>query len=410
MGEKPSTKARSRGRATRSTTESKAPARTATVNGDAGSERADEVALAGHTQEPELVQLLNADGERVEHPDYSVDFTDDEYRGLYRDLMIVRRLDGESTALQRQGHLAIWASLEGQEAAQVGSGRALRKQDMAFPTYREHGVLWCRGVDPTSPHGLFAGADHGSWNPYEHNFGLYTLVIGAQTLHAVGYAMGVNFDGKVGTDDGEAAIVYFGDGASSQGDVHEACVFASVYHAPVVFFCQNNQYAISEPVERQTRTPIYKRAAGYGFPGVQVDGNDVLACYAVTRQALDAARHGQGPTFIEAYTYRMGPHTTTDDPTRYRVSSEVETWKARDPIARLRTFLVKQKIADDEFFAAVDADADHLVGRMRDTVINAPDGPSDAFFDHVYAGDAPLQDAERKWFHEYQASFAAEAH
>ncbi|MGA8113595.1 MAG: pyruvate dehydrogenase (acetyl-transferring) E1 component subunit alpha [Actinocatenispora sp.] len=410
MGDKPPTKARSRGRATRPAAEGATRPRGSAAGKGAAADRAAEAALGENAEEPEFVQLLTPDGERVEHPLYSVDFTDDEYRGLYRDLMIVRRLDAESTALQRQGHLAIWASLEGQEAAQVGSGRALRKQDMAFPTYREHGVLWCRGVDPTSPHGLFSGADHGSWDPYEHNFNLYTLVIGAQTLHAVGYAMGVNFDGKVGTDEGEAAIVYFGDGASSQGDVHEACVFAGVYHAPVVFFCQNNQYAISEPVERQTRTPIYKRADGYGFPGVRVDGNDVLACYAVTRHAMDQARHGQGPTFVEAYTYRMGPHTTTDDPTRYRIAGEVESWKLRDPILRLRTFLTKQEIADDAFFASVDADADAIVTRMRDRVINAPDGPADAFFDHVYAGDSPLLDAERKWFHEYQESFAGEAH
>ncbi|HEY3505515.1 MAG TPA: pyruvate dehydrogenase (acetyl-transferring) E1 component subunit alpha [Actinocatenispora sp.] len=393
MGDKPSTRSRSGTGRTR-----RAP------------KRDDEVALQGPTQDPEFVQLLDPDGERVDHPDYSVDFTDDEYRGLYRDLAIVRRLDLESTALQRQGHLAIWASLEGQEAAQIGSGRALRKQDMAFPTYREHGVLWCRGVDPTAPHGLFRGADHGDWAPAEHNFNLYTLVIGAQTLHAVGYAMGIGYDGKVGTDNGEAAIVYFGDGASSQGDVHEACVFAGVYHAPVVFFCQNNQYAISEPVERQTRTPIYQRAAGYGFPGVRVDGNDVLACYAVTRHALDAARHGQGPTMIEAYTYRMGPHTTTDDPTRYRNGTEVESWKQRDPIARVRAFLAKQGIGDDDFFASVDADADRITGRLREFVIDMPDPSPEMLFDHVYADGSPLQDAERAWFRDYQSSFAGEGH
>jgi 2-oxoisovalerate dehydrogenase E1 component subunit alpha len=374
-------------------------------------QRGDEVALQGSitSDEPEFVQLLDPDGERVEHPEYSVDFTDDEYCGLYRDLVVVRRLDAESTALQRQGHLGIWASLEGQEAAQIGSGRALRRQDMAFPTYREHGVLWCRGVDPTAPHGLFRGTDHGTWDPAQHNFNLYTLVIGAQTLHAVGYAMGIAYDGKVGNDDGEAVVVYFGDGASSQGDVHEACVFAGVYHAPVVFFCQNNQYAISEPVERQTRTPIYKRAAGYGFPGVRVDGNDVLACFAVTRYALDAARHGQGPTLIEAHTYRMGAHTTTDDPTRYRIASEVESWRQRDPIARLRLFLTKQGLADDDFYASVDADADRITGQLREYVIGLPEPAPDSFFDHVYAGGQPLQEAERAWFAEYQSSFAGEA-
>ena len=208
---------------------------------------------------------------------YSVDFTDDEYRELYRDLVTVRRLDAEATALQRQGELGIWASLLGQEAAQVGSGRALRPQDMAFPTYREHGVLYCRGIDPIMPFGLFRGVDQGGWDPNEFKFNMYTIVIGAQTLHATGYAMGITMDGKVGTDDGEAVIAYFGDGATSQGDVNEAFVWSGVFNAPIVFFCQNNQYAISEPLERQTRIPLYQRAHGFGFPGVRVDGNDVLA-------------------------------------------------------------------------------------------------------------------------------------
>jgi Pyruvate/2-oxoglutarate dehydrogenase complex, dehydrogenase (E1) component, eukaryotic type, alpha subunit len=245
-------------------------------------------------QEPEFVQLLTPEGERVEHPDYSVDFTDEEYRGLYRDLVIVRRLDTEATALQRQGELGIWASLLGQEAAQIGSGRALATQDMVFPTYREHGVLWCRDIDPIMPLGLFRGVDFGGWDSREKKFQMYTVVIGAQTLHATGYAMGIAKDGKVGSDDGEAVIAYFGDGATSEGDVNESFVWASVFNTPIVFFCQNNQYAISEPVERQARAPIFQRAHGYGFPGIRVDGNDVLATYAVTKRALDAARPARG--------------------------------------------------------------------------------------------------------------------
>src|SRR5436305_7825850 len=210
--------------------------------------------------EPDFVQLLTPDGERVDHPDYSVDFTDEELRGLYHGLVVVRKLDAEATALQRQGELGIWASLLGQEAAQVGSGRALRPQDMVFPTYREHGVLYCRGIDPIMPMGLFRGVDQGGWDPIRMKFAMYTIVIGAQTLHAVGYAMGIGMDGKVGTEDGGAVVAYFGDGASSQGDVNEAFVWSSVFHAPVVFFCQNNQYAISEPLERQTRVPLYQRS------------------------------------------------------------------------------------------------------------------------------------------------------
>ncbi|MFS8480222.1 MAG: pyruvate dehydrogenase (acetyl-transferring) E1 component subunit alpha [Micromonosporaceae bacterium] len=360
--------------------------------------------------QPEYVQLLTPEGERVDHPEYTVDFTDEELRGFYRDLVIVRKLDTEATALQRQGELGIWASLLGQEAAQVGSGRALRPQDMAFPTYREHGVLYCRGIDPIMPLSLFRGVDLGGWDPNEFKFQMYTIVIGAQTLHATGYAMGITKDGKVGGDDGEAVIVYFGDGASSQGDVNESFVWASVFNAPIVFFCQNNQYAISEPIERQTRVPLYRRSAGFGFPGVRVDGNDVLASYAVTRAALDAARHGQGPTLIEAYTYRMGPHTTTDDPTRYRIASEVEAWRARDPISRLRTFLEKQQIADDAFFAEVEDAAQREALHLRDRVLNMPDPAPTAIFDHVYPNGSPLVDTEREQFVTYLDSFEGSAH
>jgi 2-oxoisovalerate dehydrogenase E1 component alpha subunit len=362
--------------------------------------------------EPEYVQLLTPDGERVDHPDYKVDFTDDEYRGLYHDLVIVRRLDAEATALQRQGELGIWASLLGQEAAQVGSGRALRPQDMVFPTYREHGVLYCRGIDPIMPLGLFRGVDQGGWDPNEFKFNMYTIVIGAQTLHATGYAMGITMDGKVGDDErtSEAVIAYFGDGASSQGDVNEAFVWASVFNAPMVFFCQNNQYAISEPLERQTRVPLYQRAAGFGFPGLRVDGNDVLAVYAVTRAALDQARRGQGPTLIEAYTYRMGAHTTSDDPTRYRIASEVEAWQAKDPVARVRAFLEKEGLADAEFLASVEAEATQQAHHLRERVLAMPDPAPSTMFDHVYANGSPEIDEERAGFAAYLDSFEGGHH
>src|SRR3954449_9910370 len=183
--------------------------------------------------QPDLVQLLTPEGERVEHPEYDLDVTDDELRSLYRDLALVRRWDVEATALQRQGELGIWASLLGQEAAQVGSGRALRANDMVFPTYREHGVLYCRGIDPIMPLGLFRGVDQGGWDPNEFKFNTYTIVIGAQTLHATGYAMGITMDGKTGGSDGEAVIAYFGDGATSQGEVNESFVWAGVFHAPI---------------------------------------------------------------------------------------------------------------------------------------------------------------------------------
>jgi 2-oxoisovalerate dehydrogenase E1 component alpha subunit len=367
-------------------------------------------ATAHDAPEPEFVQLLTPDGERVEHPDYAVDFSDEEFRRLYHDLVVVRKLDTEATALQRQGELGLWASLLGQEAAQVGSGRALREQDMAFPTYREHGVLYCRGIDPIMPLSLFRGVDQGGWNPNEHKFNMYTIVIGAQTLHATGYAMGVAMDGKVGGDDGEAVIAYFGDGATSQGDVNEAFVWAGVFNSPVVFFCQNNQYAISQPSERQTRVPLYRRADGFGFPGVRVDGNDVLACFAVTRKALDNARHGQGPTLIEAYTYRMGAHTTSDDPSRYRIASEVEAWQAKDPIKRLRLYLERASIADDAFFGSVEDDAAREAAVLRERVLAMPDPQPLEMFDHVYPTGSPEIDEQRQSFARYLESFAQAGH
>jgi len=354
---------------------------------------------------PDFVQLLSPEGVRVEHPEYAVEFTDEEYRGLYRDLVTVRKLDAEATALQRQGELGIWASLLGQEAAQVGSGRALRPQDMAFPTYREHGVLYCRGIDPIMPLGLFRGVDQGGWDSQAYKFHMYTIVIGAQTLHATGYAMGITMDGKVGTDDGEAVIAYFGDGATSQGDVNEAFVWASVFNAPIVFFCQNNQWAISEPLEKQSRIPLYQRARGFGFPGLRVDGNDVLACYAVTQKALQAAREGQGPTLIEAFTYRMGAHTTTDDPTRYRLASELEMWKLRDPIERVRAYLVRGGLAEPEFFAEVDAEAKREGARVREACRNMPDPPPLALFDNVYAEPTAILREEREQYAAYLDSF-----
>jgi 2-oxoisovalerate dehydrogenase E1 component subunit alpha len=361
----------------------------------------------------DLVQLLTPEGERVEHPDFSCDLDDDQIRGFYRDLVLVRRVDTEATALQRQGELGIWASLLGQEAAQIGSGRALRRQDFAFPTYREHGVAWCRGVDPLRLLGLFRGVDQGGWDPRDDGFGLYTIVIGAQTLHATGYAMGMQRDGCVGTGDAErdaATIAYFGDGATSQGDVNEAFIWASVFNAPVVFFCQNNQWAISEPIERQSRIPLYQRALGFGFPGVRVDGNDVLACHAVTSAALQRARDGSGPTFVEAYTYRMGAHTTSDDPTRYRIASEVEAWQAKDPILRVRTFLTKQGIADAAFFDEVDEQARREAVHLRERVLDMPDPDPLTMFDNVYPHGSPELDAQRDRFASYLASFEGSAH
>jgi pyruvate dehydrogenase E1 component alpha subunit len=375
-----------------------------TVN-DAGLAASDDsLPLGGTPESGEFVQLLTPEGERVNHPGYPLEISAQEVRSLYRDLVLVRRIDTEAINLQRQGELGIWASLLGQEAAQIGSGRALGPRDMAFPTYREHGVAWCRGLDPVKLLELYRGVSNGGWDPKEHNFHLYTIVIGDQTLHATGYAMGIQRDGAVG-EDGEAAIAYFGDGATSQGDVSEAFIWASVNNAPVVFFCQNNQWAISVPLERQTRGPLYLRAQGFGFPGVRVDGNDVLACLAVTRKAMQAARDGQGPTLIEAFTYRMGAHTTTDDPTRYRLAAELETWKLKDPIERVKAYLVRNELADETFFAELDAEADRLGARIRTACREMPDPDPLAIFANVYAEPNALLEAERDQYAAYLESF-----
>ena len=357
---------------------------------------------------PELIQLLTPEGERVEHPEFTFDLDDEAIKGFYRDLVMTRRIDTEATALQRQGELGIWASLLGQEAAQIGSGRALRDQDFAFPTYREHGVAWCRGIDPLHLLGLFRGVDQGGWDPIADKFNLYTIVIGAQTLHATGYAMGMQRDGAVGTGDPDrdaAVIAYFGDGATSQGDVNESFIWASVFNSPVVFFCQNNQWAISEPIERQTRIPLYQRALGFGFPGLRVDGNDVLATYAVTQAALQRAREGSGPTFVEAYTYRMGAHTTSDDPTKYRVTEDLEHWKLKDPIERVKAYLSRNGVADDDYYAEVEREADELAAHLRKGCLELPDPSPLDIFDQVYEETTPELEAQKAQFAEYLASF-----
>ncbi|MGC4937085.1 pyruvate dehydrogenase (acetyl-transferring) E1 component subunit alpha [Kribbella sp. DT2] len=361
------------------------------------------------SEEVEFVQLLTPEGERVEHPDYSFDLDDEAIKGFYRDMTLVRRIDTEATALQRQGELGLWASLLGQEAAQIGSGRALNSKDMVFPTYREHGVAFCQGVNPLNLLGLFRGVDQGAWDPRDNNFHLYTIVIGAQTLHATGYAMGQQRDHAVGDPEtGEATIAYFGDGASSQGDVNEAFIYASVFNAPVVFFCQNNQWAISEPIDRQTRIPLYQRAAGFGFPGVRVDGNDVLATYAVTQQALKRAREGSGPTLVEAYTYRMGAHTTSDDPTKYRLSEDLEYWKLKDPIERVKAYLARQAGVEHAFFDDVEAEADQVAAELRQGCLAMPDPELTDFFKYAYV-DMPEELAEqRDSYAAYAASFHAD--
>jgi 2-oxoisovalerate dehydrogenase E1 component alpha subunit len=359
----------------------------------------------------DLVQLLTPEGERVPNAEYDsyIDaLTPEEIRGLYRDLVLVRRIDAEATALQRQGELGLWAALLGQEAAQVGAGRAMRGDDVAFPTYREHGVAYCMGVDPVNLLGMFRGVNNGGWDPAALRFNLYTIVIGSQTLHATGYAMGIQRDGLTGHDDSPAVVAFHGDGATSQGDVNEAYIFSAVFDAPVVFFCQNNQWAISEPLERQTRVPLYQRASGFGFPGIRVDGNDVLATYAVTRAALEQCGRGEGPVLVEAFTYRMGAHTTSDDPTRYRLSADLEAWKLKDPLERMKSYLVRSGLADADFLADVAAAADEMAHRVRTAVLEMPDPAGPTMFDDIYTEAHPRLVEQKAEFIAYHSGFAPE--
>jgi len=364
------------------------------------------------------VQLLSPEGvlqtgaTAEQYLPYIEALSDDQLRQFHRDMVITRRFDAEATNLQRQGQLALWPPSQGQEAAQVGSAHAMRPQDHVFPSYREHAVGLIRGIDAVDIVRLMRGVTNGGWNPADHgNFHLYTLVLGSQTLHATGYAMGVGFDGASAKGDpetDEAVVVYFGDGSTSQGDVSEALVYAASFQTPQLFFLQNNQWAISVPVSVQSRTPLYLRADGFGVPSVQVDGNDVLASYAVTRKGLDETRAGGGPRFVEAMTYRIGAHTTSDDPTKYRLNEELQSWIARDPIARYEAWL-RSRGEGDGFFAELATEAEDFAADVRKRTLELGAPSADLIFDNVYSEPHPLMAAQKQWLGDYEASFGAGA-
>ncbi|WP_370646492.1 pyruvate dehydrogenase (acetyl-transferring) E1 component subunit alpha [Arthrobacter sp. zg-Y238] len=352
------------------------------------------------------VQLVSPDGVRTPDPLYDrwiEDIDGARLQELYIDMAVIRRIDTEATALQRQGELGLWPPLLGQEAAQIGSVRSLRSSDFVFPSYRENGVAYCRGVEVGDLMRVWRGNAGAGWDPYQVNMAPTQVIIGAQTLHAAGYAMGITRDG---TDD--AVISYFGDGATSQGDVSEAMVFAASFNSPVVFFCSNNQWAISEPVALQAQVPIANRAPGFGIPSIRVDGNDVLAVMAATREALDRARSGNGPTFIEAVTYRMGPHTTADDPTRYRDSAELDQWRRKDPLSRLQALLASMGLFSDEFAAEAGRRADDVAAELRAACLGMPDPlPADVFA-HVYSEPHSWLDRQQEQYSRYLSGFAGE--
>ena len=339
-----------------------------------------------------MLQVLDAEGRRRPQPELAPwieDVDADALAALYRQMAVVRRLDVEATHLQRQGELALWPPLLGQEAAQVGSAVALRPDDFVFPSYRENGVALLRGVPALDLLRVWRGSTFSSWDPNETRVATQQIIIGAQALHAVGYAMGVQRDQA-----DVATIVYFGDGATSQGDVNEAMVFSASYQSPVVFFCQNNHWAISEPVRLQTRRSIADRPWGFGIPSMRVDGNDVLAVLAATRAAVERAADGGGPIFIEAVTYRMGPHTTADDPTRYRDDAELEAWKARDPLTRVEAHLRTLDVDVDAVLAQAQAEADELAAEVRRALEALEEDGADRLFDEIYA--EPHQELERQ--------------
>lgn len=347
----------------------------------------------------DVISILTSDGELQHHPDYPLEVDNDLLRRLYRDIVLTRRQDAESTALQRTGELGLWCPVLGQEGAQVGAGHAMRPSDYGFTTYREVGLFHVRGVDPVELLHLYRGVSHASWDPRRVGLGIFTIVIGSHALHSVGYAMGIQRDGA-----DEAVLSCFGDGATSTGDVHEAMVFATAFNAPVVFFVQNNQWAISVPVGRQSRAPLAVRAAGYGMPSVRIDGNDVLASLAVTRAMLDRAREGAGPAFIEAVTYRRGPHTTSDDPTRYRDEGELSHWESLDPLDRLVRHMESVQALDADFVASVDAEADALGERLRSAIRGMEDPDPLGMFDHVYAEPHARVEADRAAMASYLAA------
>jgi pyruvate dehydrogenase E1 component alpha subunit len=326
-----------------------------------------------------MVRLVAPDGAAI--GDADVGLSAEQLRQLLRLMMRARRLDRECVALQRQGELTVYPPFEGQEAAQVGSAFALEPDDFVFPSFRELAAAIARGVDAVEYLQYHRGTWHGGpYDPIANRFAPICVPVATQIVHAVGWALGAKLDGA-----GRCALAYFGDGAASEGDFHEAANLAAVYRAPAVLFCQNNAWAISVPLSEQVAAPIASRAAGFGFPGVRVDGNDVLAVYAVTRAAVERARSGDGPTLIEAVTYRIGPHTTADDPSRYRDEAEVAAWRERDPIERFRRFLLGRGVLDDGAVAAMEADADAWVADVRAGLTALGTPAASEVFDHVFA-------------------------
>lgn len=324
-------------------------------------------------------------------------------RDLYLDMAVVRAIDEEAVALQRQGELGLWPPLRGQEAAQIGLGRALPETDFLFTSYRENALAWCRGVSPGEMLSVWRGTTLSGWDPFAHHMATPQVIIGAQTHHAVGYAMAAQAQGE---DD--IAVACFGDGALSQGDVNEAMVFAASFHAPVLFFCQNNHYAISEPVDVQATVPIALRPTGFGIPSLRVDGNDVLAMRAASLYAARHIRAGKGPMFIEAVTYRLGPHTTSDDPSRYRDEKELERWERRCPLGRLERHLEQLGADLEELHGEAERRSQEATTAMQEAVAALASPTPESMFENVLSTEHPGLIRQREQFRAFTASLAPE--
>ena len=328
--------------------------------------------------------LVDADGRAV--PSAGLAMPGDEaLLALHRKMVLARRFDTQATALTRQGRLAVYPSARGQEASEVGAVLALRPQDWLFPTYRDTMAVVCRGLDPVEVLSLLRGDWHCGYDPYEYRVAPQCTPLATSTLHAVGVAHAAKLKGE-----DTVALVMLGDGATSEGDTHAALNFAAVWQAPVVFFVQNNGYAISVPLSKQTAAPsLAHKGIGYGVPSMLVDGNDAAAVYAAVRRAVASGAEGGGPTLIEALTYRIEAHTNADDATRYRGQAEVEGWLARDPLARIRKHLIARGLLDEPAVAALEAEAEAEAATLRQRMnADIAHDPAD-LFRHVYAEQTP---------------------
>ncbi len=318
--------------------------------------------------------------------------TDDELKRMYETLMLARTFDQRALNLQREGRLGTYASIMGQEASQVGTAFAAEKPDWLFTTFRESGVYVALGYPLDLLFQYWAGDERGMKIPDNLNVFPLSIPVGTQIVHAVGAAMAAKY-----RKDRAGVLVYFGDGGSSRGDFHEGLNMAGVLKVPVVFLCQNNQWAISVPRERQTAAQtIAQKAIAYGFDGIQVDGNDILAVYKATKDALQKAKDGKGPTLIECFTYRIADHTTSDDASRYRLKEELEMWKARDPILRLRIFMEKKGIWSEAYQKDVEAHSKTAIDdAQKKADATTPPDPRD-MFTYTYASLSQQQTRELK--------------